>query len=257
MLIVIASVGIVPMVISEIVTHSIGPDAWLYLLGSGTCAGIYFYALGRAYGSSDFTIVYPVARALPVLLVGIGDVFFGRDLPAAGWLGLLFVASGCILSPLESFREFKPSRYFHSSIYWMVMAATGTVGYTLLDKAASGLITAGAASAARYGFVFFCVAGMVFTILTSVRNRSIFHDKSAGWKGPIIGAALNFCSYWLVLWAYQLSRQASYVVAFRQLSIVIGVIVAFAIYKERGICVRIIASFLIVIGLILISLNGL
>ena len=256
MLIVIASVGIVPMVISEIATHSIGAGAWFYLLGSGTCAGIYFYALGRAYGSSDFTIVYPVARALPVLLVGIGDLIWGRELPFIGWLGLFFVASGCVLSPLESFRELKLSRYLHNSIIWMIIAGAGTVGYTLMDKAACDFITPGAGSAARYGFVFFFIAGVVFIILTGLSNRGVFHDKSPGWKGPITGAVLNFGSYWLVLWAYQLSSQVSYVVAFRQLSIVIGVIVAFAIYKERGIAVRLTASILIATGLILVGIFG-
>jgi uncharacterized membrane protein len=58
------------------------------------------------------------------------------------------------------------------------------------------------------------------------------------------------------LWAYQLGRHASYVVAFRQFSIVIGVVIAFVIYKERGVAVRILATVLITAGLILVGLFG-
>ncbi len=59
-----------------------------------------------------------------------------------------------------------------------------------------------------------------------------------------------------MLWAYQLSQHASYVVAFRQFSIVIGVVAAFAIYKERGVAVRMIGTVLITVGLILVGLLG-
>jgi uncharacterized membrane protein len=60
----------------------------------------------------------------------------------------------------------------------------------------------------------------------------------------------------LVLWAYQLSTQTGYVVAFRQFSIVIGVVLAFAIYREPGVFVRTVAMLLIVAGLVTIGLWG-
>ena len=71
-------IGFIPAVVTEVLTGSMTSTAWWCLLGSGFCCGFYFLGLGRAYGSSDFTIVYPVARALPVLLIGLGDMFRGR-----------------------------------------------------------------------------------------------------------------------------------------------------------------------------------
>ena len=73
---------------------------------------------------------------------------------------------------------------------------------------------------------------------------------------PVLAAICNFSSYWLVLWAYQLSRHAGYVVAFRQFSIVIGVAVAFVAYKESGVFVRIVGVVLITAGLIIVGLFG-
>jgi hypothetical protein len=39
------------------------------LLASWFICGLYYWFLGLACRSSEFTIVYPVARALPVLIV--------------------------------------------------------------------------------------------------------------------------------------------------------------------------------------------
>ena len=66
----------------------------------------------------------------------------------------------------------------------------------------------------------------------------------------------NFGAYWLVLWAYQLAQRAGYVVAFRQFSIVIGVALAFAVFREKGFAVRLTGALLITVGLVLIALRG-
>ena len=256
MLTVVIIIGFLPAVISEVLTRSVPAKAWFCLAGSGFCAGVYLYSLAKAYGASDFTIVYPVARALPVLLVALGDVVRGRFLNGPGWVGLVLVAVGCLLTPLDSFREISLRRYFHHSILWMLLAAIGTVGYSLLDKVASEVVLAGPATAARYCYIFFFFASVVLLVLRWITNNKPPKDKTIGWKGPVAGAVCFFGAYWLVLWAYQLSRHASYIVAFRQFSIVIGVVAAFLIYKERRVLVRIVGIALIMVGLILVGIYG-
>ena len=256
MLVIIMIAGFLPMAISEIVTRSLPAKAWLCVAGSGLCGGLYLLSLARAYGCSDFTIVYPMARALPVLLVALGDTLRGRFLTLPGWLGLVLVVAGCFLTPLRSVHEFVVRRYFHHSILWMLLAALGTVGYSLLDKVASEVVLAGPATAARYCYVFFSSSGVVLLVLRWIANGTDRRTSSVGWKGPVIGAICFFGSYWLVLWAYQLGQHASYVVAFRQFSIVIGVVMAFVIYQESRAIVRIAGTALITIGLILVGLLG-
>jgi drug/metabolite transporter (DMT)-like permease len=56
-------------------------------------------------------------------------VLRGRFLTPLGWLGVLLVAGGCILVPLQSFKDFSLQRYFNRTSLWMVLAALGTVGY--------------------------------------------------------------------------------------------------------------------------------
>jgi uncharacterized membrane protein len=49
---------------------------------------------------------------------------------------------------------------------------------------------------------------------------------------------------------------ASYIVAFRQFSIIIGAVLAFILFKEKGFAVRISGALCITSGLILIALWG-
>lgn len=286
--------GLIPMAISEFMTHSLTPTAWWCLLGSGICGGVYAFFLGWAYQNSDFTIVYPVARALPVLLVGWADVLRGRSATTAAWVGMILVATGCFLAPLHSFREFHIRRYFQRASLWMILAALGTVGYSLLDKLAAESLqqhsSSGPATAARYGYVFFAVSSLVLialqrltrsrpataepappqpasTQLTPTQPASTTPESvpatpihapadKIGWQQPILAGALSFASYWLILWAYQLINRVSYVVAFRQLSIIIGVAIAFALYREKGLAVRLTGAILITLGLVLVGVWG-
>lgn len=251
--------GFIPAVWSEIVTRSLTPTAWWCVIGSGFSAGLYLFFLARAYESSDFTIVYPVARSLPVIFVAIIDVLRGRYLTTIGWVGIILVAGGCTLVPLRTFKEFAIKKYFNRASLWMFLAALGTVGYTLLDKIAAEVVQQGPATAARYGYMYFAfslVPYMVFLKLFKTNESPNPNGKSMGWKLAIPAALLSFAAYWLVLWAYQLSPFASYIVAFRQFSIVIGAILAFVIYKEEGVAVRMSGASLITLGLILIGVWG-
>src|SRR3990172_8158905 len=88
--------------------------------------------LARAYGEADFTATYPVARALPVLLVACGDVALGHPVPTAAWIGMMMVVAGCMCAPLQSFREITLYHYANRGNAWVILAALGTVGFTLL-----------------------------------------------------------------------------------------------------------------------------
>jgi len=255
MLFIIATVGLVPFALSEAATRSIPTLGWFCVLGSGICGGVYMYSLARAYSATDFSIVYPVARALPVLLVGLGDVLRNRPMTAPGWAGLVLVFVGCMLTPLQSLRAFKLRNYLHSSMLWILGTALGTVGYSLLDKIASEVVVPGPATAIRYCYAFFSLSALVLLVLS--KSAPLPQNKqTVGWRMPLLGALCFFASYCLVLRAYQLSDRAGYVVAFRQFSIIIGVVLAFLIYKERWTLARILGVGLICTGLILVGVFG-
>ncbi len=256
MLIAVIAIGFLPAVVSEALTRSLTPLAWACLVGSGFCAALYLYGLARGYEMSDFTVVYPLARSLPVLIVALADVLRGRYLTQIGWVGVLLVSFGCLLVPLRSFREVHWKSYFNRASIWVAMAALGSVGYTLLDKLAAEVVQQGPDTAARYGYFYFLLTYVPYMAFLRFFKHSADNAQPASWTLATVAGVLGFAAYWLILWAYQLSPNASYIVAFRQFSIVIGAILAFRIYKEGGIAIRMSGALLITCGLILIGVWG-
>ena len=256
MLIFILAIGLIPAVVSEFLTHSMTRLAWLCVVGSGISAGVYLFFLARAYASSDFTIVYPVAWALPVIFVALADSLRGRHLTLAGWAGVVLVATGVIFVPLRSFQEISLKSYLNRTSLWMALAAMGTVGYTLLDKYAAETVQQSPATAARYGYFYFAISILPYLLLMRFFTRKDDKNEPTSWKLAIPAALLSFAAYWLILWAYQLIPYAGYIVAFRQISIVIGAALAFWIFKERGLGVRLTGAIFISTGLILIAVWG-
>jgi drug/metabolite transporter (DMT)-like permease len=256
MLLSFAAAGFVPTAISEAFARSTPPVAWACAAAAGFCCAVYFFFLGRAYEDADFTVTYPLVRATPVLLVAFADVLWARYPTAAGWTGIMLVVVGCFLVPLHSFGEFDVWTYLKRSRLWMLLAGLGSVGYTVFNKMAAEMVQPGAASAARYGYMFFLSTAVFYHWLMRLDKPPRPRGGAGSWSVSFFGGALMFFAYWLVLWAFQLARQASYVVAFRQFSIIVGVVLAFLLYREKGFAVRVTGSSLITAGLILIGMWG-
>lgn len=251
-------IGLIPFILSEFFTKSFPIRVWVYVAISGIFGGIYYWTLGNAYKLSDFTIVYPVARSLPVLIMGLVDLLRGRTPTFFGWIGMFLVAIGCIFSPLESIKEIHLKRYINRAILWIFLTVIGTVGYSTFDKVSSEIVSQGPAHAARYCYLFFTFSGIFYIILNKlvVKNKRSDKESKRDWVKPTLGGIFNYSAYWLVLWAYQLVKQVSYVVTFRQFSIVIGTIAAFILGREKAFTLRVIAVLFITFGLVIIALLG-
>ena len=258
MLMPLATVGLVPGLAAALQLDSITPTVWAYVMASGFCCGLYFFSLGKAYTIADFTTVYPVARSLPVLLVAAGDVLRGARPTVPGWMGMVLVVAGCLIAPLESFAQLEWRRYWNKASFWMVLTALGTVGYSLLDKRSSELLVKGPVTALVYTYLFYLFSFASYWLITGIRGgfRPRPLPEGTSLTVPALAGLFSFLGYFLVVWAYQMVEQASYVVAFRQSSLVVGVLMAFAFYREERHWVRLAAVLVITLGLILISLYG-
>jgi uncharacterized membrane protein len=255
--IVISLVGLGPVLMAELGPEPVLGRVWGYLIVAGIFQAIYCLGLTQGYQSGDFTIVYPIARSLPVLLVAVWDAALGRTPSLTAWLGMILVTIGCLIIPLESWRGFHFGRYWNRAMLWAVVTALAIVGYTIADKLAADSLTTGPWTAARYGVYESAAIAIVYGFILKVMGRPALSSSDlTSWGWATLAAVGVFGAYWLILWSYQLAFQASYVVALRQLSIVIGVALGAWFLREAAPLLRLSAACVIVIGVAGIVLGG-
>jgi len=230
----------------------------LYVILGGTFNGVYFYCLVRAYRKADFTLVYPIARSAPVFVVTWAAMFLGVFPSGLGFVGIFAVVAGCFLLP---FRSFTPGRtglafgnYWNRMTLWALATALMTSLYSIFDKLGVSSVP-GIWGAVCYLFLEFFISMLVIFLLTHLVDKgksplAYFIKKPAK---PLITAALCSAGYILVLLAFQTDSKVSYVVGFRQLSIVIGVIFGALFMKEKVTFPRLVGALVIFAGLLLIA----
>jgi hypothetical protein len=78
---IVGLVGLGPVLWLQFTGDPFPPAIWPLLLATGLFQAIYFLGLTMGYRAGEFSIVYPVARALPVLALALLDILRGRP----GW----------------------------------------------------------------------------------------------------------------------------------------------------------------------------
>lgn len=245
------------------------PGVWILLVITGCFQALYFFGLGSAYRHGDMSLAYPLARALPVLLVaGISITFrLGKEIHPWALVGMGLVALGCVILPLYNFREFKLSRYLNLCCLLAAVAALGTTGYTLIDDTALRQLRAlpdlqGAAwrlplvfivlenwfTSIPLGLIVFFNKGERTTLRDLVANRGM-------WGTAALTGIVMTITYTLVLAAMGYVTNVSYVSAFRQLSIPLGAALGMVVQKEPHPLPRLVGIGVILLGLVLVALG--
>jgi drug/metabolite transporter (DMT)-like permease len=191
------------------------------------------------------------------MVIAILDVARGQAPTLFGWLGLLLIVIGCVLAPLISLRDFSLKRYWNVTTIWIAVTALGTIGYTAADSDVAKLLSPGLVTAVRYHVLESCMALIGYWAILSVLREPVrITVRWSDWRSSGMATAGLFGSYALILWAYQLSEHISYIVAVRQLSIVLGIGAAVILFREPSPRFRLVAALLITGGTMCISLGG-
>jgi drug/metabolite transporter (DMT)-like permease len=221
---------------------------------SSAFMSLYFFSLMMGYRTGNFSVVYPVARSLPILLLACVDIVRGALPSRLGWLGIAAIVSGCVLIPLTSVRRIKLADYWNRTTVWILVIALATVGYTTVDKIAAELLVRGGTSAAHYALLqgIFTVPflWLAFKWAGETGKRP---EGRAHWIWVVVYALLVFSSHWLMLWAFQLAPSMSYLTALRQFSLIIGVAGGVLLFREPAPLLRVSAAVAITAGILCIS----
>ena len=219
-----------------------------YLAATIAIHAVYFYVLSRAYGSGDFSLVYPVARGLGVALVPIvALVALDERLSALGTLGVGLVVAGIVGVNLRRPRGgsgWRPG----PGAGWALLTGLSICAYSVVDKA-------GVARLHPLPYIAIMGAGMSLLLLPAVwvRRSALAAEWRGNWRSIVAASTMNLTSYLLVLFAFTLSK-AGYVVAARELSIVLSVLIGRWWLGEPPVGGRLAAAAVILAGVVCVAL---
>jgi len=239
---------------------------WGLLITTGFFQALYFVSLGNSYRLNDISLAYPISRSLPVLMVPLVCfcIGYGKPLSFFAIVGMIITAVGCMILPLKIINASVLKQYFQHSFLFVVLAAVGTTGYSIIDSMGLELLKTGAHSLSTLQAALFYIA---FEDLLTVcflwpyvgfsrrekMNLRIIRKRSL--RYPLVAGPVVAITYSLVLMAMQFATNVSYIVAFRQVSILIGVIFGIVILKEKSTLFKIIGTAMIFIGLVLTAVG--
>ena len=243
------------------------PAVWALLVPAGMFQALYFVGLAGSYRTGDLSVAYPVARAVPVVLVPLLSTLLrqGEPLSPPAVAGMVAVAAGLLVIPQHRLLKVSAAQLRSSWMRYAVLAGIGTAGYSLVDDAALALfraaLTSGPAAVQAaviysafesFSTAVFLLAFGALRLGAAALRRSL---RDTQYRSAAIAGVAIVAAYCLVLAAYGFARNVAYVVAFRQVSLPLGAMFGVVFLGERMSPARFAGAALIVGGLILVGLG--
>ena len=240
---------------------------WLLLLSTGLCQAVYYSGLAGAYRKGDMSLAYPTIRAFPVLFVALISLSMGKwdQLTRESVVGITLIFFGAFLLPMRRFIEFRWKNYLNRVTLLAVLAALGTTGYSVIDDTALRLVREQTCLPLKswqmtivYAFFEGITSSFWLAIFVSRSRRSresLKHSIRSNLRWAAIMGFGIYLTYTLVLISMAFVKDVTYVVAFRQLSIPLGVVLSVFLLKEKTHVPKFAGAFLMFVGLALVSLG--
>ncbi len=236
---------------------------WGWLVLSGFCQMLYMGGLAWAYARGEVSVLYPIARALPVVMVPLVSIAWlgNRGLGLWDGVGMLLIMLGALGLPLSRPEARRLASYLSPAMGFALLAAVGTVGYSLIDKQALGVMQGAGHSSLTAGAVFMVLQALMtllwalplLAVLPAERRR-LSALRQQGLTMLVATGLMMTCTYGLVLMAMALTDEVSYVVALRQLSIPVGVLMGVLWLKEPASSAKTLSTLVMLLGLLIVAL---
>ncbi|SOD13964.1 DMT family transporter [Pedobacter xixiisoli] len=226
------------------------PILWLSITSAILHIG-YFLVLQKGYRSSDLSIVYPLARGTgPLFSCMAAILFLSEPLKSKASLGLALILAGVLVITGISFSRKNNSKVL-SGVFWGILTGLFIALYTFNDALAIKSFTISPIVLTFVSNVFCTFLLLPFAIseMREVKQEINTHK----WSILAIGL-MSPAAYILVLEALKYAP-LTVVAPARETSILFGVFMGAGILKERDGRRRLVASVLILAGIVLLSLN--
>lgn len=240
---------------------------WGTLALTGLCQALYYAALAGAYRVGDLSVAYPIARALPPVLVLLASLALGRGerIGTACGIGIGAIVVGGLLLPLPRFATLPWRRYLEGGAGLAAVAAVGTAGYSLLDDYGLRLLRQAGSpplgvvpATLLYAPLEFLSSSLWLGLYVVLRReeRAAFGSVIRGEWSAALPVGLGIAvAYSLVLAAMAFVADVSYVVAFRQLSVPLAAAAGVLWLGEAPTAPRVIGVACATAGLVLVAVG--
>src|SRR5262247_601524 len=219
-----------------------------FVLATVVLHSVYFVSLGKAYQSGDFSVVYPMARGLGVAIVPVGAYYcFDERLSRLGILGIVLVGSGIFALHWRR-GAWSEGALLRPGTGWAIVTGLCIASYSLVDKVGVSHIN-------PLPYLWAMMLGSCVSLLPPVLRRpgALTREWRENRAAVILSGFLSPGGYLLVLFAFRLSK-AGYVVAGREVSIVISALVGSILLKEGQLGQRLVGAGIVAAGVICVAL---
>jgi drug/metabolite transporter (DMT)-like permease len=184
--------------------------------------------------------------------------------------GIILIVGGCLLVPMRSFSDLHLANYRNRTTTFAICAAFATAGYSLVDAEATArmrvltnpLDGAPIATALEVALVYVILQGIsasvwmaLFVAVSDRERRRLAPLLRGAWRPAIATAVLMFGTYGLVILSMAYVSNVSYVVALRQFSIPLGVVMGVVGLGERLHAPKLLGVAVTVGGLLAVALG--
>ncbi len=232
-----------------------GLNAYYWCAASGFIHFLYWIFLTKAYDRGDISLVYPIIRSSPALVLLLAVLILDERVSFQGIFGVLLVTFGVYIINFKKlvWQELMvavKSLTNHRASQYAFFALGSVAGYSIIDKISVNNIH-------PVLFTFFHILfGMTYytVYISYTKKRDLLKIEWISNKKMILTSGfLNVFGYSLILISFTMER-VSYIVGLRQLSIVFVVVLGSFILKEKYQMIRLIGSMIIFTGVFLISI---
>jgi drug/metabolite transporter (DMT)-like permease len=221
---------------------------------TGAIHFFYVFFAAKSYHHADLSLVYPIMRSSPALVLVCAVIFLNEAISLQGATGIIFVAFGVYIINMDSLSVanlIKPfsTLFTQPGSRFALLTMLAVTGYTLADKIAVREI-----NAIVYSYLVPASTMLLFTpyILWTGRGKLIAGEWMHHRRSIFVNAITSQGGYLLILVAFTV-EEVSYVAGFRQLSIVFAVLMGGHFLKEGNFRARLTAATVICAGAFLIA----
>ncbi|CAL9602416.1 hypothetical protein SUDANB95_05419 [Actinosynnema sp. ALI-1.44] len=216
------------------------------LVGSGVVHLAYFLLLQRGYATGDMSVVYPLARGTgPLLTVVAAVAFFGERPHVVGLVGAAAVVVGVMV--IGSAGGAHGSRL--AGVGYGLATGAMIAIYTLWDAHA---VTAAAIAPLALTAGSSVTESVLLAPCALKRRREVARLVRTYWREVCVVAVLSPAAYVLVLFAMRIAP-VSLVAPARELSIVVGSVLAWLVLGEPNPVRRLSGAVVVVAGVAAIA----